>query len=694
MSSPAIFKIDLKRLPEPQAISDFLQPLENQSSATLGAYKQLLAQVYEQLNQCFANDLSIIKIIQYRAHFFDALLEIIWQQQAWDAQQTPSLIAVGGYGRGELHPYSDLDILILSNETLIEKNILALERFITFLWDLNLTIGHSVRTINECTTIAAQDITVITNLIESRMILGDNAAYQKLLSTISQERCWSSQDFFEAKRQEQRNRHKQFNNTEYSLEPNIKESPGGLRDIQMINWVINRHQPQEKSQALVSDDFLTQDEFDTLIAGRNYLWKVRYALHVHQRREEDRLLFDSQKSLAATFGFKDNESKLAVEQFMQAYYRWALILGELNEMLMQLFDENIVHKNHVRKIQDLDDNFQLVNHLIDIKDPELFKKSPSALIEIFVISAEQEAVNGIRANSIRAIRRNLHRIDHAFRSDPKNQRLFLRLLQAPQRVGIVLKYMKRLAVLGEYIPAFGKIMGQTQHDLFHIYTVDAHTILLAMNIQKFSHANSKEQWPLTYEVINQLERQELLYLAALFHDIAKGRGGDHSTLGAINALEFCKEQGLSLRDSNLVSWLVDKHLLMSSTAQRKDIDDPEVIREFAIEMGDQVHLNYLFALTVADINATNKNLWNAWRGSLMRKLYRNTQHALRLGLEHYLDRDNWTADKQQAVFIRLQQHDLNPEQVLGIWNEPNNDYFLRESTNNIIRHTLHIAKTH
>lgn len=658
---------------------------------TVTDYKNLINSITEQLHALFLNSENIDQLISYRSQFFDALLVYLWQQTQWQNQQ-PSLIAVGGYGRGELLPHSDIDLLFLLAEPLNEQDQSQLELFVTSLWDLNITIGHSVRTVEECVEIAKEDITVITNLMESRLLHGDENLFEALQKKIDPQTIWSSKDFFYAKEQEQINRHKQFNNTEYNLEPNLKECPGGLRDIQMVNWVLSRENNSNSLQALVEQNYLTDTEFNTLIEGQQYLWKVRFALHSYYQREEDRLLFEAQKSIAQTLGFEDNDGKLAVEQFMQEYYRWALALASLNEMIMQLFTENILHKNMPLETQSIDEDFQIINAFIDIKDEDIFNNNPSALLKLFVIAAENTNIKGIRARTIRAIHHSLHLIDENFRSNPENHSLFLQILKSPQRVGIALKYMKRFGVLGAYIPAFEKIMGQTQHDLFHIYTVDAHTLLVAMNIRLFSKPKSREDWPVVHDVITGLDKIELLYLAAIFHDIAKGRGGDHSTLGAVDAFEFCRSQGLSRRDSNLVSWLVEKHLLMSSTAQRKDISDPEIIRDFALEMGDRVHLDFLYALTVADINATNKKLWNSWRASLLRQLYSSTKRALRRGLEHYLDREEWIADTQQASLTTLIEEGFSPEHVRRIWNEPNNDYFLREKTRDIVRRTMAIDK--
>ncbi|MEM8593356.1 MAG: [protein-PII] uridylyltransferase [Pseudomonadota bacterium] len=654
-------------------------------------YKQLIHTVNEFFNEWFSAQRNIEDLVHFKANFIDSLLCYIWKQQAWDITQHINLIAVGGYGRGELHPYSDIDILILSEHELSHGNGQAIESFLTTLWDIGLIMGHSVRTLDQCAQLAQEDITVISNLIEQRLLTGDTALLQQLNTRIHVDNMWSYDAFFKGKQHEQKMRHVQFNNTEYNLEPNIKESPGGLRDIHTISWIIKRHTHNNTLDALLIDNVLNHSELNTLIDHRNYLWRVRYALHVHNGKPEESLLFDTQKVLAAEFNFKDTEHKLAVEQFMQAHYRCSLSISATNEMVMQMFDESILSQHTALAAQDIHCNFQLVDQCIDIKYADLFAHDPSQLLNVFVIYANHPEINGMRSRCIRAIRQHVHLIDDAFRDNPEHHALFLSLLNAPDRVADMLKLMKRFGVLGAYIPAFDNIMGQTQHDLFHIYSVDAHTILLAMNLQHYNRSSARETWPILHNVIRNIDDMDALYLAAIFHDIAKGRGGDHSTLGAVDAFEFCQLHGLSTSKSKLVSWLVKKHLLMSSVSQRQDIDDPEVIRNFALEMGDPNHLDHLFVLTVADINATNKKLWNSWRASLMQRLYHNTRRALKRGLEHYIDRADWIADKQYKVLTRLRDDGINPEQARIIWDEPNNDYFLRENTDTIYKNTFDVA---
>jgi [protein-PII] uridylyltransferase len=582
--------------------------------------------------------------------------------------------------------------MILLENSFFEVHKENIEKFITFLWDMNLNIGHSVRTIDDCHTEAEKDITIATNLMETRTIAGSKTLLERMSKKVGPKVIWPSKEFFEAKWKEQISRHFKYNNTEYNLEPNVKSCPGGLRDIQMIGWVAKRHFGASHINELVIQGFLTDEELEIINTGQEFLGQVRYALHMITDRAEDRLLFDHQKTIAKLMGYEDNDEKLAVEQFMQQYFRWAIALAELNDMLMQHFDEAILRACEPEVIFEINPRFRLRNNYIEVTNAKVFKKFPSALMEIFVLSAQNTNVLGVRASTIRLLREHRHLIDDEFRNDTRNQQLFLELLRSPSGVASQLKHMKRYGILGKYIPEFGRIIGQTQHDLFHIYTVDAHTILVIKNMRRFSYPDMQKEFPIAAHIVRRLPKIELLYIAGLFHDIAKGRGGNHSELGAEDAYRFCQHHGFNKRDSNLVSWLVRKHLLMTSISQRKDISDPDVIRDFAMEVGDQLHLNYLFVLTVADMNATNPTIWNSWRASLMRQLYLETKRALRRGLEHHIDRQDWIEDTQNAAIAKLMSKGFTREQILNTWDYPGEDYFLRETSNDIAWQTEAIAK--
>lgn len=648
--------------------------------------KRYLSALNESLNQRFAQNEDIVSIIHDRCAFIDELLIQLWNDLAFP--NSVSLIAVGGYGRGELHPYSDIDLLLLLGEEPNEECDKKLTDFITLLWDIKLDIGHSVRTIAECVNVARDDITIATNLMESRVLAGNEKFHEELMAQTGPENIWPSPAFFRAKWDEQIARHRKFGNSEYNLEPNIKSCPGGLRDIQMIGWIAKRHFGVDSMESLVELGFLQADELDTILRGQAFLWQVRYALHMLNGREEDRLLFDQQRTLSEHAGYKDDDAKMAVEQFMQVYYQWAMRLGTLNDVLMQAFDESILRACEVANVQEINQRFTLHNGHIEVANAKVFLKNPSALLEIFVLLAHRPDTDGVRADTIRLIQESLDLIDEDFRDDPRNQRLFMEIVQSRDKVALQLRRMLRWGVLARYIPSFGAIIGQMQHDLFHIYSVDAHTMELVKNLRRFQYDDSQERFPIASRVMRRIKKPEILYIAGLFHDIAKGRGGDHSKLGMVDAREFCERHSMSIQDTNLVVWLVEKHLLMSAVAQRADISDPEVIQQFALDMGDQLHLDCLFTLTIADINATNPKLWNNWRASLMRQLYDSTKQALRRGLEIVVDKAAYVDEnKWAAIDVLEEDFSIQEEEILPVWENISDDYFLRELPDDIAWHT-------
>ncbi|MCY4426896.1 MAG: [protein-PII] uridylyltransferase, partial [Halieaceae bacterium] len=514
-------------------------------------------------------------LVRLRARYLDRLLEIIWRQFDWQ-DAAIALVAVGGYGRGELLPHSDVDLLILLGEDCTDCTA-NIEALLTLLWDIGLTIGHSVRSVSECATRARQDITVATALMESRLIAGDESLLDAMQQATSPSLLWPSNEFFHAKWREQKARHAKYGDTEYQLEPNVKASPGGLRDIQMIGWIAQRQFGERDPAGLARLGYLTDDELDILLQGRDFLWRVRYALHLIAGREEDRLLFDHQRELAEIFGYRDRQRRLAVEQFMQQYYRWVAALGQLNEVLMQHFRQVILRAESNEEIVSINSRFQVRNGYIEACRETVFGETPSALLEIFVLCGTDPGIEGIHVSTIRLIRGHSGLIDEEFRRNPRNRELFLQILRSPFRMARQLRRMDRYGLLGKYLPEFGNVAGQMQHDLFHIYTVDAHTLEVVRNMRRLRYPEAAENFPVSSRVAARLPKPELLYIAGLYHDIGKGRNGDHSELGALDAELFCKNHALDQIDTSLVCWLVRQHLVMSVTAQRKDISDPQVI---------------------------------------------------------------------------------------------------------------------
>ena len=672
-------------------VKEFKQSLAKARSP-ISCYRKAIIDTRAKLDERFKNKGNIEDIIADLTCFIDELLSIAWQQYDWIDDPEISLLAVGGYGRGELHPYSDIDIQILLSKNNQKKYKTNIEKFLTFLWDINLEVGQSVRTINENKQQAAKDITIATALMESRTVYGNPALLEKLILEVNKKKIWEPKKFFTAKRDEQRARHAKYDDIEYALEPNLKVSPGGLRDIQTIGWISKRYFGASDFQELVERGFLQKNEYQDLIKGRNFLWSLRYGLHMLAERREDRLLFGHQRQLAEIFSYKDDNNSLGIEKLMKEYYRNVQTLRELNDVLLQLFDEEIIRSKEKAKILTLNARFQIHNNYIEAVHSRVFRQTPFALIEIFVLQAQDNKIEGIRASTIRLIRNGRQLIDNEFRKDIRNTSLFMELLRSPYKMVTRLRQMKRYGILGAYLPEFGNIIGQMQHDLFHIYSVDDHTLQVVENMRRLRHPEAEEKFPLAARIVKTLPKVDFLYIAGLYHDIAKGRGGDHSELGVKDAEAFCVRHHLGKWDTALVAWLVKNHLLMSSIAQRKDIQDADVIKSFALAVGDQTRLDYLYTLTVADINATNPSLWNAWRASLLRQLYQVTKRALSLGLEKVVGKNSRIKDNQAQALVILGEKNIDKKQAMLIWDKPSEDYFLRESPEDIAWHTIAIAK--
>jgi len=646
------------------------------SKAPLQVFKDSIAGVNTYLNRQFKEGRDVRALVNERSQFVDLLLHYAWHQFDWPEGVT--LIAVGGYGRGELHPQSDIDLLILLADTDNHANDENIQQLITFLWDMGLEIGSSVRTLRECVNIASSDITVATNLTEMRHLAGSTELSDQLYRKTTSHHIWPVDEFYQAKWQEQKDRHKKHNNNEYNLEPSVKNAPGGLRDIQMINWVSKRFLEVRTPTELLGQEFLTEYEMAIAKSGETFLWKVRFGIHLIAGRAEERLLFDIQRELATMFGFEDNESGLAVEQFMHKYYKTVRSLRELNDLLLQRLRE-LIFDTDTPTITPINERFQLHNGDIEVVDDHVFLETPSALLEIFVLLGQNPHIKQVRAQTIRLIREQRWLIDDDFRKHPQNNALFMSLFSLETGLIKQLQRMARYGILGRYLPEFAEITGQMQHDLFHKYTVDAHTLLVIRNMRRFRYEEEEKKFPIAAHILKHLKKPELLYIAGLYHDMGKGRGGDHSMLGAVDARLFCEQHGLSKRETGLVCWMVEKHLLMSFVSQKQDISDPDVIHQFAREVGDQLHLDYIYALTVADMCGTNPEVWNSWRASLMRQLYLETKRALRRGLESPIDQQDIIEETKQLALGTLADHHISEVQTLKVWEQLGDEYFMRES---------------
>ncbi|MCJ7591701.1 MAG: [protein-PII] uridylyltransferase, partial [Woeseiaceae bacterium] len=652
------------------------------------AIRESLAAASENLKARFTAGESVVDLVHARSALIDDLLVRLWNDHVVEGDA--ALIAVGGYGRGELHPGSDVDVMILLPESFPKSREESLSAFVTALWDVGLEVGHSVRNVQQCFDEASADLTIATTLMEARLLAGPEALFQQMLDVIGPDRMWPSPKFFAEKRKEQISRHHRFHDTAYNLEPNVKGSPGGLRDIQMIGWVAKRHFGASTLAELVDHKFLTSGQLRRLKEGEQFLWRIRYALHILTGRREDRLLFDHQTRLAEMLGYEDAAYTLAVEQLMQRYYRTVMELSRLNEMLLQQFEEAILMDPNAAA-EPLNQRFQVKNGFLQTVDERVFEREPSAMLELFLLLQQNPELRGVSAYTIGSIQRNLHLIDDEFRQNPRNHRLFLNILRAPEGVTHELRRMNLYGVLGLYIPSFGRIVGRMQYDLFHAYTVDEHTVFVVSYLRRFALQRFDHEFPHCSEVMQTLEKPEIAYLGGLFHDIAKGRGGDHSELGAVDAEAFCLEHGLSKYEASTVAWLVRHHLILSTTAQKKDLGDPDVINEFAVMVGDSVRLDYLYVLTVADVRGTDPKLWNSWKAQLFRDLYELTKQALRRGLENPIESEQLISEKQERARQYLDATGVKQDEVSNVWRLFNNNYFLRYRSSEIAWHTEWLA---
>ncbi len=655
--------------------------------------KDTLQQNNQDCQRDFENDIDISLILKKRSQTIDDLLEQMWDEANIDQSIKASLIAVGGYGREEMHPASDIDLLILLRKSPNKKAQQQLSDFVTRLWDLGLEIGHSVRTIKEAIKEAKDDQTVITNMIESRYLCGDQDLFTTLQEKISPKKIWKSAAFFKAKIEEQKQRYKRFGDTAYRVEPNLKDGPGGLRDLQTIGWIFLREygvRSLKKLSETTEVELLSQDEYQALIKARDFLWQVRFVLHQLTGRKEDRLLFDHQRHLAHSFGYTNDEQNQSIEEFMQRYYRTITELERLNEIILGLLRERILDTKKKPAVQ-INQFYSHQDGYLELANDTLFEEQPHTLLEVFFIMQTMPELKGLTPETIRQLRQNLPLIDDEFRDNAFNNQVFINILSEKKGITFVLHRMNRYGVLAAYIPAFANIVGRMQYDLFHTYTVDEHTLKVIRNIRRLSTPKGAEELPFCSTLFKTLDKPILLYLAGLFHDIAKGRGGSHSELGAVDALEFCLKHGLNEFDAQTVSWLVKRHLLFSTTAQRKDISDPDVIKRFASIIKTQNRLDYLYLLTICDIRGTSPTLLNSWKHSLLKGLYRATKNYLQ-GSNSAENLKELIEEKKQSVLKELETKGLDSQACEDFWSRFSTDYILQHPVDELVWHFMIIVK--
>lgn len=681
-----MLNIDINKALEPDTpVFQFLQK-EQTGQPKIENFKNFKPELLKLLQQQFKTEENIYQLISLNTGIIDTLLRNIWN--AFDIpNDKAALIAIGGYGRRELFPESDIDIMIVLQETQNDNVNNKIESFLTFLWDINLHISQSVRTINDCIEESKKDITVLTSVMEHYFLSGDKNLYAQLIEVVNSSKIWPSKKYFKEKRQELEGRHQKFGDTVNHLEPNVKENPGGLRDIHTLRWLTNRHFKTESFEQLAEIEFLSKSELSLLQEAYIVLARIRFALHLFVRRSDDRLLFDYQYEVASLLGYKSENRNQRVEEFMQVFYRTSNQLSTLSEIIVERLHSIIFPGLFKRRAKPINERFQIRANLLEATSLNIFKNSPSAIFELFKLLQEHKNLNGLSDQLQKLIIENLNIVDSEFRNDPINCDAFIEIISRKDTNFRELKRMAQLGVLGKYWPSFDAVTGRMQFDLFHIYTVEEHTLRVFENACEFSQNVTEGEFATYHDIFTQTPKALLLYLAALFHDIAKGRDGDHSELGEGEAKSFCLQHGLTLLDADIVAWLVRNHLVMSITAQQQDIDDPYVVKAFADNVGNLIRLNYLYLLTIADMRGTNPKLWNSWRSTLLAELYRRAFEYLRQDVESATNRDELVNQVKSSALQLLEQSNLEQDSCLAFWQELSDDYFIRHSDEEVVRHT-------
>ncbi len=610
----------------------------------------------------------------------DQYLRRVWQQLAMPDHI--ALVAVGGYGRGELYPKSDIDLLILLDADEPDAALhQKLHQLVSTLWDIGLEVGHSIRTVAQCLSESA-DITVQTNLLEARQLTGDAGLFKQLQDAMQQH--LNPREFFLAKQLEQKLRHARFFDADYNLEPNLKESPGGLRDLQTITWISRAAGLGTRWTELAHAGLISLAEARQIARHDTLLQTLRTHLHYLAKRREDRLIFEFQTPLAEQMCITASTSRRASEHLMQRYYRTKRAVRQFNTIVLQSLHDHLFREAPAQHA--LNERFRVIGTLLEIRDEQLFEHTPGAIFELFLLMEQHPELTDLSAKTLRALWRAQHYIDAAFRRDPLNRARFMEIVRQPQGVLHALRRMNQYGILGAYIPAFGRIVGQMQHDLFHVYTVDEHILMVVRNLRRFAVPEFAHEYPLCSKLLGEFARPEVLYIAGLFHDIAKGRGGDHAQLGKKDARAFCVQHQLSRDDTDLVVWLVEQHLMFSATAQKQDLSDPEVIAAFADKIKNDRYLVALYLLTVADVRGTSPKIWNAWKAKLLEDLFLLARRYLSDG--KVADR---LGDIRREAATTLNLYAMTADSYQLLWAQLDDSYFLDHEPQEIAWHTRLLA---
>ncbi|MDB2387003.1 [protein-PII] uridylyltransferase [Shewanella sp.] len=653
------------------------------ANMAIGDYKNVIQKADNYFNKHFTH-VAIDEIVKQRADFFDSLLQHLWCN-ADLINDNISLNAVGGYGRQTLHLHSDVDICVLFDKELTPQQEEQIGQFFTQLWDLGLELGHSVLALNETDKACRDDITVATSLFEIRHLSGPASHATKVLSRLYGDELWSSEAFFNAKVTEQDERHQKAQGSAFSLEPNLKNSPGGMRDIQTLIWVTRKYFSAQDMAALRRFGFFSADEYAELLESQHFIWRVRWALHTAAQRSENRLLIALQSDVASLMGFGDN-SHLAIEKMMRQLYRAMRRISELNQMLLQYFKDEILSQTN-QKSTLLNQHFEINGRMINARHEDVFIDR-TQLVAIFIHIAENaNDIDGISPQTIRLIRQVRRRLLGDLQDFYRCRQQFLALFKHPHGMGLALSLMHKHGILASYLPQWREICGQMQFDLYHVYPVDEHTHKLLKNLYAFSGKPESPSLVLPAAVYKSIDNKAVLLLAALFHDLAKGRGGDHSELGAVDALQFAKFHELKPSQAKTIAWLVENHLLLSLSSQRLDIYDPSEVKNLAKAIGTKARLDALYCLTVADIKATNDDLWTNWKATLLRDLYLSISYALRNGLENVLEQRTIVREHKNEALELMGEEEV-PEPIKRLWKRLPLSFFSNAQPSEIARYSL------
>ncbi|HEX7454667.1 MAG TPA: [protein-PII] uridylyltransferase [Gallionella sp.] len=656
-----------------------MQDTPTSHAFNVAALRESLRHDRASLEQRFLQQGKPARLLAAHSKLIDKYLRRVWQQLAMP--EGIALIAAGGYGRCELYPKSDIDLLILLDDEPDEALQHKLHEFIALLWDIGLEVGHSSRTVAQCLN-EASDITVQTNLLEARLLCGNAPLFAQLCVAVRQQ--LDPRAFFLAKLHEQQQRHARFDDADFNLEPNLKESPGGLRDLQTVTWISRAAGLGTRWNELAGAGLISAAEARQIARHDTLLQTLRTRLHYLARRREDRLLFDFQTTLAEQMGISDSANRRASEHLMQRYYRTRLAVRQFNTILLQNLHDYLFRETPPQHA--LNERFRIIGTWLEIRDEQLFGHTPEAIFELFLILQRNPELTDLTAKTLRALWRARLHIDAAFRRNPQNRASFMEILRQPLGVVHALRQMNQYGILGRYIPAFGRIVGQMQHDLFHVYTVDEHILMVVRNLRRFALPRHAHEIPLCNQLMSEFARPEVLYIAGLFHDIAKGRGGDHAQLGKKDARLFCTQHQLSRDDSDLVVWLVEQHLTLSATAQKQDLADPEVIAAFSEKIRNDRYLVALYLLTVADVQGTSPKIWNAWKAKLMEDLFQLARHYMKEGASaNHLDKI------RELAAATLNLYAIPPESYRLLWAQLDDSYFLDHEAQEIAWHSRLLA---